>query len=181
MKAACNRWWWVLRILPVPYSGAKAESSKVRTLRTDHSICQFSAKLRRMRVQLAALSEVRRLGRDEIRVDGYTYYWSGPVDGHTQGVAIAVTDCLLPAVDEIRCVSERLMSLRLRHSQGVQTVVSVYAPTDTRSPKLDQDQKARLKDTFYRQLECVVEGRRAGDTPLVLGHFNAQVGSWRAG
>ena len=56
------------------------------------------------------------------------------------------------------------MSLRLRHSQGVLTVVSVYAPTDTRGSKLDQDQKTRLKDTFYRQLVSVVEGRPAGDT-----------------
>ena len=134
-----------------------------------------------MRVQLSALSEVRPLGRGETRVEGYTYYWSGLTEWHTQGVAIAVADCLLPAVDDIRCVSERQMSLRLRHSQDALTVVSVYAPTDTRGPKLDQDQKARLKDTFYRQLESVVEGRPAGDTPLVLGDFNAQVGSSRAG
>ena len=30
---------------------------------------------------------------------------------------------------------------------------------------------------FYRQLESIVEGRPAGDTPLVLGDFNVQVGS----
>ena len=157
-------------------------SWNVRTLREDHSICQLSAELKRLRVQLAALSEVRRLGRGEIRVGGYTYFWSGPAEGHTQGVAIAVADQLLPAVDDIRCVSERLMSLRLRHSQGALTVVSVYAPTNTRGKtKPDQDQKTLDKDTFYRQLESVVEGRPAGDTPLVLGDFNAQVGSSRTG
>ena len=30
---------------------------------------------------------------------------------------------------------------------------------------------------YYRQLESIVEGRPAGDTPLVLGDFNVQVGS----
>ena len=47
--------------------------------------------------------------------------------------------------------------------------------------KPDQDQKTQDKDTFYRQLESIVEGRPAGDTSLVLGDFNAQVGSSHTG
>ena len=55
-------------------------------------------------MQLAALSEVRRLGRGEIRVGGYVYFWSGPAEVHTQGVTIAVADNLFPAVEDIRYV-----------------------------------------------------------------------------
>ena len=47
----------------------------------------------------------------------YTYFWSDPTERHTQGIAIA--DQLLPAVKNIRCVSESLMSLRLWHSHGL--------------------------------------------------------------
>ena len=54
----------------------------------------LSAELKRLRVQLAALSEVGRL---EIRVDGYTYFWSGPAEGNTQGVVIAVANELIPS------------------------------------------------------------------------------------
>ena len=54
----------------------------------------LSAELKRLPVQLAAISEVRRLGRREIRVNVYTYFWSGPTEGHTKGVTIAVTDNL---------------------------------------------------------------------------------------
>ena len=46
---------------------------------------------------MVALSEVRHLGRGETRVDGYTYFWSGPAEGLTQGVVIAVANELIPS------------------------------------------------------------------------------------
>ena len=69
-----------------------------------------------------------RFGEGQIGVGGNTYFWSGPARTHTHGAAVA--DWLLPAVDNIRCISDRLMSLQLRHSMGALTVVSVYAPTN---------------------------------------------------
>ena len=55
----------------------------VRTLRQDHSIGQLSWKLLRLRVSVAAFSEVRRLGEGQIGVGGYTYFWSGPALTHS--------------------------------------------------------------------------------------------------
>ena len=48
-------------------------------------------------------------------------------------------------------------------------VVSVYAPT----------QRARQedKDKFYEDLQCVVDGVSAEDVLLIVGDFNARVGS----
>ena len=146
----------------------------VRTLRYDHSICQLSDELRRLRVSVAALSEVRRPGSGQISVGGYTYYWSGQDSGlHFSGVAIALADWLIPAVDNISCLSDRVMSLRLRHSLGTLAVFSVYAPTS----KGDEDNKNR----FYQQLSAAVEQCTARETPLVMGDFNAVVGSRRDG
>ena len=90
-------------------------SWNVQTLRQDHSIGQLSEELKRLRVSMVALSEVRRPGQGQIGVGEYTYFWSGPVRTHTRGVAIAVAGWLLPAVDNIRCSSDRLMNLRWRH------------------------------------------------------------------
>ena len=141
----------------------------VRTLRHDHSICQLSDELRRLRVSVAALSEVRRPGSGVISVGGYTYYWSGQDSGrHFSGVAIAVADWLIPAVDKICRISDRVMSLRLRHSLGVLAVFSVYAPTSKGS---DDN-----KNLFYQQLSAAVEQCTARETPLVMGNFNVVVG-----
>ena len=146
----------------------------VQTLRHDHSICQLSDELRRLRVSVAALSEVRRPGSGVISVGGYTYYWSGQDSGrHFSGVAIAVADWLIPAVDKICRISDRVMSLRLRHSLGVLAVFSVYAPTSKGS---DDN-----KNLFYQQLSAAVEQCTARETPLVMGDFNAVVGSRRDG
>ena len=80
----------------------RAGAWNVRTLREDFAICQLSAELSRLRVSVAALSEVRRPGTGQISVGGYTYFWSGsPLGRHTEGVAIAVADALLPAIDDI--------------------------------------------------------------------------------
>ena len=56
---------------------------------------------------------------------------------------------------------------------GTLTVFSVYAPTNQATEK--------DKDAFYLQLSSAVEGCRAGETPLLLGDFNARVGPERAG
>ena len=79
---------------------------------------------------MAAFSEVWRLGQGQIGVGGYTFFWSGPVRTLTHGLTIAVSDWLLLAMDNIRRISDRLMSLRLRHSIGALTVVTVYTSTN---------------------------------------------------
>ena len=121
--------------------------------------CQLSDELRRLRVSVAALSEVRRPGSGTISVGGYTYYWSGQGQGrHLSGVAIAIADWLIPAVDKVNTISDRVMSLRLRHSLGVLAVFSVYDPTSQGS---EDD-----KNLFYQQLSAAVEQCTAQETKL---------------
>ena len=73
---------------------------------------------------------VRRASSGVISGGEYTYYWLGQDSGqYFGGIAIAVAERLIPAVDKICHISERVMSLRLRHSLGVLAVFSVYAPT----------------------------------------------------
>jgi len=61
---------------------------------------------------------------------GYTYYWSDCSDGyHAEGVAVAVSNKLTPMIIEATPVNEHITRLRIRHSLGVISLVSVYAPT----------------------------------------------------
>ena len=60
-----------------------------------------------------------------------TYYWSGCSNGyHAQGVAVAVSNKLTPMIIEVTLVNERIMRLRIGHSLGDISLVSVYAPTE---------------------------------------------------
>ena len=146
----------------------------VLTLRDNDHLPLLSRELDQLGIGIAALSEVRRPKSGEISVGGYTYYWSGRLDGyHSEGVAIAVSRRLVSLVTEVTPVNERIMRLRIRHSLGVISVVSVYAPTEM-SDAVD-------KDSFYSQLESVLDQCPRGDTLLVLGDFNASTGTDRDG
>ena len=115
----------------------------------DHPSLLLS-ELQHLNISIAALSEVRRLDSGEIMAGGCTYnYWSGCSDGyHAQGVAAAVSKKLIPMIIEVTPVNKRIMRLRIRHSLGVISLVSDYAPTEASD--------LTVKDAFYATLESVV-------------------------
>ena len=103
-----------------------------------------------MNIGIAALSEVQRPDSGEIMAGGYTYYWSGRSDGyHAQGVAVAVTNKRTPMIIEVTPVNERIMRRKIRHSLGVISLVSLYAPNEASD--------LTVKDAFYAALEYVVD------------------------
>ena len=58
-------------------------------------------------------------------------YCSGCSDGyHAQGVTVAVSNNLTLMIIEVTPVNERIMRRMIRHSLGVISLVSVYAPTE---------------------------------------------------
>ena len=63
-----------------------------------------------MDISIAALSEVRKPDSSDNMAGGYTYYWSGLSDGyHAQGVAVAVSNKLIPMIIEVTPVNERII------------------------------------------------------------------------
>ena len=74
---------------------------------------------------------------------------------------------------EVTLVKERIMRQRSRHSLGVISLVSVYAPTEASD--------LIVKDAFYATLESVVDQCPRRDTLPVLGDFNALTGTDRDG
>ena len=104
-----------------------------------------------MNIGIAALSEVPRLDCGEIMVGGYTYYGSGHSDGyHAQGVARAASNKLILMVIEVTSVNKRIIiRRRIRHSLGIVSLLSVYAPTEVSD--------LTVKDTFYATLKSVVD------------------------
>ena len=56
---------------------------------------------------------------------------------------------LYPMIIEVTLVNERIMRQRIRHSLGVISLVSVYAPTEASD--------LTVKDAFYATLESGVD------------------------
>ena len=68
---------------------------------------------------------------------------------HAQGVAVAVCNKLTPTINEITPVNEHIMRLRIHHSLGVISLVSVCA--------LIEASDLSVKEAFYSMLKSVVD------------------------
>ncbi|XP_069972530.1 craniofacial development protein 2-like [Penaeus vannamei] len=146
----------------------------VRSLRQDDRLPLLSRELGRLRVNVAALLEVRRPSSGAVNVSGYTYYWPGRSEGHhLQGVAMSISNRLQPSVVEVTPANERIMVVRLKLAFSFTPAIVVYAPTDV--CKLD------VKEVIYAKLASVSVSCPWRDIRNVLGDFNAACGCNRAG
>nr|VZI28741.1 unnamed protein product [Spirometra erinaceieuropaei] len=111
---------------------------------------------------------------------GYTFFWSGRprAERRDAGVVFAIrTDIVgrLPCLPQ--GINDRLMSLRLPLRRGGQfaTIFSAYAP-----PMTNPD---AVRDKFYEDLHALLATVSKADKLIVLGDFNARVGTdhtaWR--
>nr|VZI32221.1 unnamed protein product [Spirometra erinaceieuropaei] len=153
-----------------------------RSNRPERRTALVARELARYKVDIAALSETRfsEQGQLEEVGAGYTFFWSGRprAERRDAGVAFAIrTDIVgrLPCLPQ--GINDRLMSLRLPLRRGGKfaTIISAYAP-----PMSSPD---AVRDKFYEDLHALLATVSKADKLMVLGDFNARVGTdhtaWR--
>nr|VZI35762.1 unnamed protein product [Spirometra erinaceieuropaei] len=153
-----------------------------RSNRPERRTALVARELARYKVDIAALSETRFSDQGQLEElgAGYTFFWSGRprAERRDAGVAFAIrTDIVgrLPCLPQ--GINDSLMSLRLPLRRGGKfaTIISAYAPPMT-SPDA-------VKDKFYEDLHALLATVSKADKLIVLGDFNARVGTdhtaWR--
>ena len=147
----------------------------------------------KFKMSVTGISETKWFGSAVYNVDGYLILHSGhpiPGDGEkverNEGVGIVLDPCMAENWKESgevwNPISSRIVTARLKLCDKVtgrlmrkkQTpvfgfVVSVYAPTHGAS-QIE-------KDKFHADLQSVVDGVCMDDMLLIVGDFNARVGS----
>ncbi|BHF68203.1 hypothetical protein SprV_0301123600 [Sparganum proliferum] len=135
----------------------------------------------RYKVDIAALSVTRfsKQGQLEEVGAGYTFFWNGRprAERRDAEVAFAIRNDIvrrLPCLPQ--GINDRLMSLRLPLWGGkFATIISAYAPPMTSSDA--------ARDKFYEDLHALLATVSKADKLIVLGDFNARVGTdhtaWR--
>ncbi len=136
----------------------------------------IASELARYNIDIAALSETRLAGAGEFceHGTGYTFFWSGrlPEERREAGVGFAVrTKLVSKLAGPPKGIDDRLMFIRLPLSHGKKfaTLIRAYAPTMTNPNE--------IKDKFYEDLNSVIVTVPNADKLIILGDFNARVGS----
>ena len=131
--------------------------------------------LSRYNVDIAALSETRLAETGDLTEvgSGYTFYWSGKSKDEPReaGVGFAIRTALISKLETFpKGISDRLMTLRIPLAGNTHlTIISAYAPTLSYA---DEE-----KEAFYQLLSNTLHATPQSDKLLLLGDFNARVGS----
>ena len=131
--------------------------------------------LSRLDVDIAALGEVRLPEEGSLQEHGagYTLFWSGKpaTERRLAGVGFMVKTSIASKLENLPTGhSDRIMSMRLPlKNKQYATLFSVYAPTLKAEPS--------EKDKFYSELRGLLQTTPADDKVIILGDFNARVGS----
>ena len=165
----------------------------------DRKLDLMMKELKWYRVSVAAIQETKWFGKDVWKAQGYTFLHSGrplPSDDgsaatamRNEGVGIALDGRATAAWDEAgeawEVVSSRIVTAQLKAASVGQrrpggsretrniyiSIVSVYAPTAKAPPTIMQK--------FMDDLQDTVDKISPSDVLLLLGDFNARVGSGR--
>ena len=154
-------------------------------VRTLGSLSEQSAQLRAVldtmkskNMDLLALAESCWPGIGVSSVCDSTILHSGSLSSHTHGVAVILSPRAKAVWDAAGCVfqsvSERILRLRLKCHMSYMTVVAVYVPIN---PPNSTSEAVDPSEAFYDHLQSTLSYVPSSDLIVILGDFNARVGS----
>lgn len=153
--------------------GLRFATWNVRTLYQSGKLEQACRILENYDLAFLGMSEVRWNQTGHMKTtDGHQFLWSGMPnehDSHQYGVGILIHKQFLDMLIDYKFVNERIMTMRLKGKCANINVVQCYAPTE--EAKDDQ------KDKFYDTLNQTLKNVPRKDFKIVMGDFNAKVGS----
>ena len=130
------------------------------------------------KIDLLALSETRWPGHGITKVRSTTILHSGTPVSHVHGVAIALSSAAFSSWEAAGSVfnpiSERIIHIRLKTHMSFASIIAIYAPTNPVSSTSDANEPS---NAFYDQLQATLSSIPPKDMVIILGDFNARVGS----
>ena len=151
----------------------------VRTMFQTGKTAQVAAEMRRYHLAILGISEARwnGAGKFDLRT-GEQLLYSGHQEKdapHEHGVALMLSKQAKGALIGWEAHGPRIIraTFRTGNKRINMEVVQAYAP--------QEDSKVEDKEEFYHRLESVIQGRPTKNLQIVMGDFNAQIGSENRG
>ena len=151
----------------------------VRTMYETGKTAQIAAEMKNYKLTILGISKARWLGSGQRRLaSGEMLLFSGHEDDdapHTQGVALMLSKTAQGALIGWEAHGPRILaaSFRTKKRSINIDVIQCYAPTN--------ESESDDKDAFYDRLLAVVQDRPKKNIVILMGDFNAKIGSDNSG
>ncbi|XP_026467839.1 craniofacial development protein 2-like [Ctenocephalides felis] len=140
----------------------------VRTMMRAGKLENLKRKMNKCKVGVVGLSEVRWQGQGETKSNGFTMYHSGG-DKSERGGAVMVRNKSVRSVLNVNCLSDRLMSVKMKAEPVDVMVVQVYMPTSSHD-------EAQVEQIYEQIDEMLYQEGKGKVNVVIMGDFNAIVG-----
>jgi hypothetical protein len=120
------------------------------------------------KLDLEEVQEVRWEGGGTEPAGEYTFFYGKGNENHDLGTGFFVHRKIISAIKMVESVSDRRSYIILRSSWCHTIVLNVHAPTE--------DKTDDVKNSFYKELECVFDKFLKYHTKILSRDFNAKVG-----
>ncbi|XP_072177062.1 craniofacial development protein 2-like [Diadema setosum] len=145
----------------------------VRSLYQAGKLANVVLEMKRLKLDVLGMSEVRWPQAGKIKVDGYTMVYSGNRKAHINGVGILMSNEIASAMAGFYAVSERVIVLQVNSKPFNCNIIQLYAPTSACTEDGIEE--------FYESVEEAYRQCKPGELNIVMGDMNAKVGHGRDG
>jgi len=140
----------------------------VRTLFQAGKFDNLLMEMEELNVDIMGVSETRWTGSGKIVREKYTTIFSGG-EAHEYGVAITLKNHLAQSMMGYWPVNNRIIMCKIQAKPFNLVILQAYAPTGTHDDEEVEE--------FYEDVESTLSQSKSGDVIIVMGDFNAKVGS----
>lgn len=154
----------------------KIATWNVRTLYQSGKLNNAINEMKRLKIDLLGMSEIRWPGSGKCEKEDATMFYSGSRGedaNHRHGVAVLVNNKIRKHIKNFIPYSERCMLIQISSRPVDLNIIQVYAPTAESTDEEAED--------FYQQLEDITKNLKKQDVTIIMGDFNAKIGRGEVG
>ena len=145
----------------------------VRTLIGASKLDELCSTVKDYKLDAIAVTATHLLDKFESKINGYTFFNSGENSFKRNGVGLLLSPLLADNMASLEQHNSRLLSARIYTRHANLSIVCGYAPTNEATDG--------AKDSFYKELDRILNIIPKHDVIILLGDFNAQLSNNKYG